>query len=89
MKKLFDNIGKSEIQNILAVIIIIGVFGLLFVLLFKPIPKENHDLMYMALGAVFSLGFGVVVGFYYGSSKSSATKDATISDALKDASKNA
>lgn len=87
MRKLFDNIGKAEIGNILAIIIVIGVFGLLYLLCFKAIPSENSELMYMSVGQVLALGFGVVIGYFYGSSKSSLQKDATISDALKDKKK--
>jgi ABC-type nitrate/sulfonate/bicarbonate transport system permease component len=69
MKRFFQHIGSAEIRNVIAVICVIGVFGLLFLLAFKAIPKENNELMYMAVGQVLALGFGVVVGYFFGSSK--------------------
>lgn len=75
----FEKITSGEIRSIIALLCIVGVFGLLFTLVFKEIPKANSELMYMAVGQVLALGFGVVIGYFFGSSKneSDAAKDKT------------
>ncbi|HLZ89962.1 MAG TPA: hypothetical protein VKQ52_22070 [Puia sp.] len=74
MNNFLSGIGKTQITNIIAVISVLGVFGLLFLLCFRSIPKENSQLMYMAVSQVLGLGFGIVIGFYFGSSKTEADK---------------
>lgn len=74
MKDLLSNIGKAQITNIIALVSVLGVFGLLFLLCFRAIPTENSSLMYMAVSQVLGLGFGIVIGFYFGSSKTEADK---------------
>lgn len=69
MKKFFENIGKTEIRNILAVITVIGCFILLYLLQIKPIPDGNKDVLNVAIGFVFGGTLGGVSGYYFGSSK--------------------
>lgn len=45
---------------------------------FIDIPRENKDLANFALGALIGSGFTVIVGFFFGSSKSNKEKDDTI-----------
>lgn len=68
MKKFFDNIGKSEIRNIIAVLYIVMIIGFIYVLAFKPVPPENKDLVNV-LGGVVIGGVGVILSFLYGTSK--------------------
>ncbi len=58
---------------ILAMTIIAGTFYLGEVLLTKSIPTENRDIINVALGLILGLS-GTVVGYYFGSSKSSSDK---------------
>lgn len=74
MKRLFDKIGKTEIRNILAVVITVGCFVLLYLLQVKAIPAENKDVLNIAVGFVFGGALAGVVGFYFGSSKTEADK---------------
>lgn len=74
MKKIFENIGKTEIRNILAVITMVGCFLLLYLLQVKEIPKENKDVLLTAIGFVFGGLLGGVSGFYFGSSKDDSEK---------------
>jgi hypothetical protein len=81
MKQFFLKIGKSEIRNILSVICVCGVFGMLFLMFFKEIPKGNSELIYMSAGQILTLGFGVVIGYNFGSSKNES--DAAKNDVTK------
>jgi hypothetical protein len=74
MKEILSHIGRAQITNIIALVSVLGVFGLLFLLCFRAIPRENSSLMYMAVSQVLGLGFGIVIGFYFGSSKTEADK---------------
>lgn len=47
-------------------------------LVFVPIPADNRDAFTMLLGALTGTGFGGVLGYWVGSSQSSAGKDHTI-----------
>jgi hypothetical protein len=73
MKKLFEHMDKSDIRNILAIISVLGVFTILTLLIFHPVPESNSRVIDMALGSVISVGFGVVMAYFFGSSKNEAT----------------
>lgn len=69
MKKLWDNIGKTEIRNIIAIITVIGGFIMLYLMIIKPIPAENKDTVNLAVGVILGGLIGGVNGYYFGSSK--------------------
>lgn len=76
MPELLKKISKTDIRNILAVIIVIGSFLLLYLLQVKPIPEQNHDLVLTAGGFIFGGALAGVVGFYFGATKGEKpTKD--------------
>lgn len=53
---------------------IVGLFVLvLIILVFQPLPERNHDIINIALGSLSTMAGGVV-GYFFGSSKSSADK---------------
>lgn len=52
-------------------------FGLAYMILFKPIPMENKELIYTMFGSLLTLCM-TVVNFHRGSSMQNKTKDATI-----------
>jgi len=81
MKTFFIKIGKSEIRNIIAIICVTGVFALLFLLCFIEIPPVNKDLFERTIDRVITLGFGVMICWYFGSSKNEA--DANKNDITK------
>ena len=58
---------------ILGVLIIVGFFALLVILIFKPIPENNNEVLNLAIGSLLS-SFSMVVGYFYGSSAGSAQK---------------
>lgn len=69
MKQLFQNIGKAEIRNIIAIVYVVMVLGFIYLLAMKPVPMENKDLVNV-LGGVVIGGVGVILSFFFGSSKS-------------------
>jgi len=72
MKKLWLNLSSTDIRNIIAVVFVIGVLLYIYVLVFKPVPPENKDLVNVLGGTVIS-SLGIVLGYYFGASKSSGT----------------
>ncbi|MDI3320008.1 hypothetical protein [Pinibacter soli] len=75
MKEFFKRVGKSEIQNILGVIVVVGCFVLLYLMLMKPIPAENREVLNIAVGFIFGGALAGVIGFYFGASKQPVNKD--------------
>lgn len=75
---------EAFIPAILALILVGGLFAILFLLLFHEIPDKNRDAFNIVFGAI-SGSVGTCVAFYFGSSKSTATKDATIAGLAKTA----
>jgi hypothetical protein len=69
MFEFMKKVGKSDIRNILAVIIVIGCFALLYLLQVKEIPVGNKDVLNIAIGFVFGGVLANVGGYYFGSSK--------------------
>lgn len=69
MKQWLSNMGKTDIRHLLAIIWCIGALAIILVLIFHPLPKENKEVVYLAIGSLLS-GTGVVLSFFFGSSKS-------------------
>jgi len=67
---------------ILATIVIGATFYLGYVLLTESVPPENRDIINVALGMILGLS-GTVVGYYFGSSKSSSDKTQIFGDRAK------
>jgi hypothetical protein len=63
---------------VLAWTIIIGFFTLCGILMWKPLPQGSNEVVFMLFGAL-SAGFGSVVGYFFGSSKSSSDKTKMLS----------
>lgn len=75
--------GKPDLNlYILAWTIIIGFFALIGFLLKVPIPVDQSGVIFMLFGAL-STGFGQVLQFFFGSSKSSADKNEQIGQLRK------
>lgn len=64
---------RDYAMYILGALLTICFFLTLAFLIFKPMPQENKDVLYLAIGAL--IGFmGTVVTYFYGSSAGSAAK---------------
>ena len=59
---------------VLSGLITLCFFALLFLLVFKPIPEQNGDLLNIAVGALIGAFTGGVVGYFFGSSAGSKEK---------------
>ena len=64
---------KDRIPAVLAYGITGGFFTLLVLLIFRPIPVSNQELLYVLLGAL-ATSQAAIVGYYFGSSAGSAQK---------------
>lgn len=74
MKKFLDTFSKTDIANILGLVIVIGVFMLMYLLIIKEIPVGNKDVVMTAVGFVFGGALAGVTGYFYGASKTTNTK---------------
>lgn len=66
--------AKSDIRNGIAVLYVVMVLVYIYVLVYHPVPAENKDLINVIGGHVIA-GLGLVLAYYYGSSKSDPSKD--------------
>lgn len=69
MKRILDTFSKTSIAHILGVIIVIGSFFLVYLLIMKPIPIENKDVVNIAVGFIMGGALAGVTGYFYGASK--------------------
>lgn len=75
--------GKKDWNlYLLAWTVIAGFFGLVSFMIFYKIPGENIGPVNQLFGAI-AAGFGVVLAYFFGSSKSSADKNALIANQKK------
>ena len=66
---------KSQVPGLLAILITVGFFGILFGMLTGQLrASENSEALLILLGAL-GAAWGAVVNFYYGSSAGSAAKN--------------
>jgi hypothetical protein len=81
-----DSARNREIQTkdwtprILAAVVTVGYFGTLFWILEKGVPKESEVLIYM-LG-VLGTTWGMIMGYFFGSSSGSQEKNGMINRML-------
>jgi hypothetical protein len=68
---------KSVLPAVLAAAVVVGYFGVTFVLMKWGLPAEGGEALLILLGGL-NLGFGAVLNFYFGSSAGSADKTRTI-----------
>lgn len=68
MTEFFRKIGTADIRNVLAVLYVTMVLVYIYVLVFKPVPVENKDLVNIIGGNVIG-GLGIVLSYYFGASK--------------------
>lgn len=71
-------IGKADSNlYVLAWVVVVGFFGLMGLLCFKALPADSNGVIFMLFGAL-ATGFGQVLQYFFGSSKSSSEKTALI-----------
>lgn len=75
MKQLLNNINKTDIRNIIAVMYNLLALVFIYVLACKAVPAENKDLINVLGGSVFG-GLCMIISFYFGSSKNDTNNNA-------------
>lgn len=65
--------SKNIFMYVLGSLITLAFFCLLGLLIFNGVPEQNQELLNIAIGSLLA-AFATVVGYFYGSSKSSADK---------------
>ena len=70
---------KEGYMYALAALIVLAVFTLLYFLVFNSIPESNRDILNLVVGAIIG-AFITVVGYFFGSSKSSSDKTQIMSE---------
>ena len=73
---------KDTNLYVLAWTIVVGFFLLLVFLLYVTVPADQNGVVFMLFGAL-ATGFGQVLQYFFGSSKGSADKAATIAAAME------
>ena len=64
---------KEIIQYAFAIVVLILLFTVIGILIYKNIPENNRDVLNTGIGVI--LGWGsVIVAYFFGSSKGSADK---------------
>lgn len=76
--------GTTIIRAAVSLIVLSMLCAAMWLLAYVPIPEGNRDQFNMLLGALTGVGLGTVLGFWLGSSQSSASKDAAISDLARE-----
>jgi hypothetical protein len=69
MPEWLKRLTKTDIRNSITIFIVLGTYILMYIMLVKPIPKENKDVVNIAVGFIFGAGFSGIIGYYFGSSK--------------------
>jgi hypothetical protein len=72
MNKFFDT------PSFIALILVVAIVALVFTL--AVLGKSDSQVFNVLVGGLMTVGFTNIVGFYFGSSASSKTKDETISE---------
>lgn len=73
--------AKMKLTAVLAIMIVLGFFGILIRILAKP-DVIGHDALLM-LTSTLGAAFTGVIGYYFGSSQSSAAKTDILADQAK------
>jgi len=71
---MWERLSKLPVAIIIAVIIIIASYGLLYLLSFKPIPERNHDVLISLISVVIGSCITPVIGWLYTTNKSNIQK---------------
>ena len=72
-----NKLWQQIFQYVLAALVAVGLYWVTYMLILKAAPDSNKDALLIVLG-VMAAGFTQVIGYFFGSSKSSQAKDETI-----------
>lgn len=66
---MFEKIKKGDIQEIVAIVCVLGLFALSFLMFFKGIPAENKDIVVNMMGILQGAIVVGVFGWLYSQNK--------------------
>ena len=66
---MWEKISKVSVQVIIAVISVLGSYGLLYLIAFKEVPAGNRDLLNIMIGVVIGSTITSVMGWLYTTAK--------------------
>jgi hypothetical protein len=69
---------KIDFQGVISILVLFMTIAIVGIILFKPIPAENKDVVNFVLGVVVGTAFVSVINYWVGSSKGSADKNEII-----------
>lgn len=69
MKEILTKIREADIRNIVAVITSVGSFVIIYFLISKGIPTENHDIVVAGVGYILGGANGAVYGYLFSASR--------------------
>lgn len=69
MKDFFIKMREADIRNIIAIITSLGSFVIIYFLIAKGIPTENHDIVVAAVGYILGGANGAVYGYLFSASR--------------------
>ena len=72
--------GKNSMRAVIAIISIIFAFGYTITITFIPIPENNIRFTNISQNFIIKTIVSSVIGFYFGTSQSSADKDELLKD---------
>ncbi len=68
---------QTGIVPAMAILVTVGFFGILFFMLFYPVPPDNKDVLNSVIGSL-GTAWIMVISFYFGTSFGSQSKDALL-----------
>jgi len=75
--------AKEIYMYLMGALVVLGGFAIAWLLIFYPIPESNNQIVTLVVGLVFG-NVGLVIGYFFGSSKSSADKNEIMAKQTED-----
>jgi len=68
MKRFIASLKEAEIRNVLAILVILLSFAVQVLIIVRPMPAQNHDIIITTV--VLTLGLqGSIIAYFFGASK--------------------
>ena len=73
-----ESIESTAFNNVLALMMVIGFFAVVFIMLFHEIPQGSKDMLGPIIGGIIGASVSTIIQYKWGSSAGSAAKSNTI-----------